>query len=99
MKSYYKITIILLISLTLSLFNGCEGSGDKEFDCLECVDAQVALCEEYGSSNCKSTTKTEKAKQRVIDNCPGGVEKAKYILLLCWRADASPCSSHSYTCE
>ena len=99
MKLYYKIPVVLLISLILIMFIGCTGDDDKEIDCEACIRVQIALCEELGTNNCKPTKETDELKQKVIDLCPDGEGKAKLVQLRCWRANAEECSIQEFNCK
>lgn len=103
MKTSIKKVLSVVIPLSLLLLSfTCTGDDDDGIDdCDACIKAQVELCELYHANNCKQNTEEAKrVRQKVIDLCADGAEKAKYIHLRCYRANATgECAEESFYCE
>jgi len=103
MKTSLRKILFILIPLSLLFLSfTCSGEDDDDIDnCDACIQAQVELCELYHANNCKENTdEAKKVRQKVIDKCLDGAEKAKYIHLRCYRANSTgECEEGAFHCE
>ena len=92
LKTFMAMSLFIFASASF-----CEDDEEIQYDCDACIEAQVALCNALGASNCSnSDSSVERTTDRVIEQCENGSAIASSLKQNCRYGELSPsCSDFS----